>query len=104
MKKNKLIFSTATEKFIKKINDKQLKNKFRSSFEKIEQNPHEVGILKKGDLAGIYGYDLFHNRTNYEIAYSTEEDNEGIVILARTREQFYQELNRYIKNYKMQKK
>jgi mRNA interferase RelE/StbE len=51
--------------------------------------------FRKGDLAGVYGYDIKHNGINYEIAYSIQEDDEGniaLVILAGTREQYYKEL------------
>jgi len=49
-------------------------------------------------LAGIYGYDVFYNRTNYEIAYSIyeEDDKIAVVIMAGTRENFYHELKRYL--------
>jgi mRNA interferase RelE/StbE len=100
MIKYDLIPSAATEKFIKKLKDKPLKQKFKDAFREIQLDPHTVGEQKKGDLAGIYGYDIYHNGTNYEISYSIQEDEEGnlvLVILAGTREQFYQELKRYIK-------
>ncbi|WP_251025463.1 MULTISPECIES: type II toxin-antitoxin system RelE/ParE family toxin [unclassified Bacillus (in: firmicutes)] len=101
-----LIPSPATEKFIKKLKDKPLKNKFKEAFKEIQLDPYAVGEQKKGDLAGIYGYDIFHNGTNYEVAYSIQEDEKGnqvLVILAGTREQFYQELKRYIKSSKINK-
>jgi hypothetical protein len=52
-----------------------------------------------GDLAGIYGYDVYYSGTNYEIAYRVYEDGDKIVvvILAGTRENFYDELKRYMK-------
>lgn len=57
------------------------------------------GELKKGDLAGIYGYDVFYNKTNYEISYKIYEEDGKIVvvILAGTRENFYEELKKYLK-------
>lgn len=101
-----LITSPATEKFIKKMKDKSLKQKFHEAFTEIQQDPFKGGELKKGDLAGIYGYDIYHRGTNYEIAYTIEEDKEGnliLIILAGTREQFYKELKRYIKATKVHK-
>ncbi|MEN3773027.1 type II toxin-antitoxin system RelE/ParE family toxin [Priestia megaterium] len=94
-----LITSPATEKFIKKLKDKPLKRKFKEAFQEIQLNPYEAGEPKRGDLAGVYGYDIYHNRTNYEIAYKIDTDDQGkliLVILAGTREQFYEELKRYI--------
>ncbi len=98
-----LITSPATEKFIKKLKDKQLKGKFREAFHEIQLNPFKAGEQKKGDLAGVYGYDIYHNRTNYEIAYIVEQDEEDklvLIILAGTRERFYDELKRYMKTTK----
>jgi len=58
-----------------------------------------MGGLKTGDLSGIYGYDVYYNKTNYEIAYRVYEEAGKIVvvILAGTRENFYDELKRYMK-------
>jgi len=48
-------------------------------------------VLETGDLSGV--------KTNYELAYTIfEEDDETVVvILAGTRENFYEELKRYMK-------
>ena len=57
-----------------------------------------VGEEKKGDLSGCYGYDVYYKGTNYEIAYFIGENEEGdlvVVILAGTRENFYEELKRH---------
>jgi len=50
-------------------------------------------------ISGVYCCDIFNNKTNYELAYTiVEEDNETfVVILADTRENFYEELKRYMK-------
>ena len=54
---------------------------------------------KTGDLAGMYGYDIYNNKTNYELAYRVRQldDLIIIVIMAGTRENFYEELKRYIR-------
>jgi mRNA interferase RelE/StbE len=98
--------SPAAKKFFKKMKDKALQQKFRDALKEIQLDPL-IGERKKGDLAGVYGYDIYHTGTNYEIAYTFQEDKEGnavLVILAGTREQFYQELKKYIKSSKIHKK
>ena len=58
-----------------------------------------IGEPKAADLIGIYCCDIFHHKTNYELAYTiVEEDGKTVVvILAGTRENFYEELKRYMK-------
>ena len=77
---------------------KKLKTLYQEAIDKIRED-HTVGTAKVGDLSGIYGYDIFYNKTNYELAYRVEyvEDKIIVVILAGTRENFYEELKRYIK-------
>lgn len=60
---------------------------------------HTLGTAKTGDLSGIFGYDIYYNKTNYELAYRIEyqDDKIIIVIMAGTRENFYQQLKRYMK-------
>lgn len=91
-------FMKAAERYLKKVKEKNLKAAFFIALKKIADDPY-IGELKTGDLAGIYCYDVFYNRTNYEIAYQIfEKDNRlVIVLLAGTRENFYEELKRYIK-------
>ena len=91
-------FLPRAEKEIKKITDKVLKGKIKDALIKISENPY-IGQAKKGDLSGIYGYDVYYNKTNYEISYKIYEvDNKKvIVILIGTRENFYKELKKYIK-------
>ena len=58
-----------------------------------------IGTQKTGDLKGIYGFDVIYNKTNYELAYRIYEEGDKliVVILAGTRENFYNELKRLIK-------
>ena len=90
-------YSNTAQRYFKKIKEKGLKAAFRKALERIADDPY-CGTLKIGDLAGIYGYDVFYNRTNYEIAYRIYEENDKIVvvIMAGTRENFYNELKRYL--------
>ena len=93
-------FLPPAARFIKKLKDKNLKTLYQEAIDKICEN-HLVGEAKTGDLSGIYGYDIFYNKTNYELAYTVEYvDNKVIVvIMAGTRENFYDELKRYMKNF-----
>ena len=91
-------FLPPAAKFIKKLKDKKLKLLYQEAIDKIRDD-HTVGEEKNGDLSGVYGYDIYYNKTNYELAY-TVEYQEGkiiVVILEGTRENFYDELKRYMK-------
>lgn len=46
------------------------------------------------------GYDVYYNKTNYEISYKICEidGKDIIIILIGTRENFYDELKKYIKD------
>lgn len=94
-----VVFLPKAEKELKKIKDKNLKEKFRQALIKISENPY-IGEPKKGDLSGIFGYDVFYNKTNYEISYKIYEleNKRVVVILIGTRENFYKELKKYIKD------
>jgi len=92
-----LRYMKPAERFFKKLKEKGLKDSFRDALGKIAADPY-IGDLKTGDLTGIYCLDVFYNKTNYEIAYRIyEEDGQlVVVILAGTRENFYDELKRYM--------
>lgn len=85
-------------KFLKKLKDKKLKVLYQKAIDSILEDPF-IGDAKIGDLAGIFGYDIYYNKTNYELAYTIEyvEDRVVVVIMAGTRENFYDELKRYMK-------
>ena len=95
-------------KYLKKLKDKELKEKYKDAIKAILVNP-EIGREKTGDLKGTRGYDIRHNKTKYELLYTIEyvqideadvvdgqkEPNMVIVIMAGTRENFYVEVKRY---------
>mgnify|MGYP001756170383 CR=1 FL=1 len=62
-------YSPAIVKYFKKIKDKQLKERYKMAIDLIVSD-YTVGSLKSGDLAGIYSYDIYYNKTNYELAYT----------------------------------
>lgn len=93
------MYLNPAEKYFKKLKEKPLKRKFLEKIEDIRLNPN-IGELKTGDLAGIYCCDIRYKGINYELAYRLEENENGeivVIIMAGTRETFYQEIKRYIK-------
>jgi mRNA-degrading endonuclease RelE of RelBE toxin-antitoxin system len=91
-------FLPPAAKFIKKLKDKNLKDLYKKAVDEICED-YTVGEEKTGDLIGIYGYDIYYNKTNYELAYTIEQVDEEVVvvIMAGTRENFYEQLKRYLK-------
>ncbi len=91
-------FLPPAAKFIKKLKDNKLKDLYKKAIDEICED-YTVGEEKTGDLTGIYGYDIYYNKTNYELAYTVERVGEVIVvvIMAGTRENFYDQLKRYLK-------
>ena len=99
-------------RYLKKLKDKKLKALYKEAIDAILENP-SIGEEKAGDLKGVRGYDIYYNKTNYELAYTVEEhpgqeSNEAgdeetenaeteivAVIMAGTRENFYEQLKRY---------
>ena len=91
------------KRFLKKIKDKELKarSRYQKAIDDILANP-SIGEDKHGDLTGVKGYDIYYKKTNDELAYTVEyvENEKGgtevvVVILAGTRENFYEALKRY---------
>lgn len=93
-----ILFSSAAERFFKKIKETALKETYKIALLKLSANPY-LGQPKRGDLNGIYGFNVKYKNINYEIAYTINEVNgkKIIILLAGTRENFYEELKRYIK-------
>ncbi len=89
-------FSTQAARFFKKLKEKPLKEAYKTALLEISKDPY-IGQPKRGDLSGIYGYDVRYQGTNYEVAYTTINEVNGkrvIVLLAGTRENFYEQLKR----------
>ena len=93
-----LRFSSSAERYLKKLREKPLKDAYRSAFLAIMKDPY-IGTRKRGDLSGVYGLDLNHQGISYEIAYTIREGNgqRVVVLLVGTRENFYQQLKRYMR-------
>lgn len=91
-------FLPPAAKFIKKLKDKKLKRLYQEAVDKIRED-YTVGEAKTGDLSGVYGYDIYYNKTNYELAYTVEflENVVVVIIMAGTRENFYDQLKQYMR-------
>lgn len=91
-------------KYLKKLKDKNLKKRYQDAIDAILDNPF-IAEEKTGDLKGIRSYDIYYARTNYELAYTIEymevegqdEPDMIVVIMAGTRENFYDQVKRYLK-------
>lgn len=88
------------QSFLKSIRkDKPLREKFQEAIKALQLDP-SLGDAKKGDLSGVFSFDIRHNKTSYELAYFVEEQENGellLIILAGTRENFFDKLKLYIK-------
>jgi hypothetical protein len=110
----KLVVQPAARRYFKKLKDKQLKQLFRDAVAEVLADP-EIGSQKSGDLSGIQCVDIFYQGTNYELAYchikplaDMPESLGGakgetpepvlVIIMAGTRENFYKELKRYMRD------
>ena len=91
-------FLPPAAKFIKKLKDKKLKMLYQEAVDKIRSD-YTIGEAKTGDLSGVYGYDIYYNKTNYELAYTVEYQGDEVivVIMAGTRENFYDQLKQYMR-------
>ena len=67
-------------KYIKKIKDKKLKFRFQKAIDEILAD-YMAGEVKSGDLSGVFGYDIYYNNTNYEIAYSVEYVDDKTIMI-----------------------
>lgn len=89
-------------KFLKKIrkSNKELYGVINNAIIQITEEPY-IGGSKSGDLKGVFSLDIRHNGINYELAYKIDMDEKGdyvLIIMIGTREKFYENLKRYLKN------
>ncbi|WP_215085601.1 type II toxin-antitoxin system RelE/ParE family toxin [Exiguobacterium sp. s78] len=99
--KREVRYTSKAKREIKSLikNNKSLKSKFKKAIEELIEDPN-IGEAKKGDLEGLSCYDVTDAGVSYEIAYRIEYDEDGeplLIILAGTRENFYDQLKRYLK-------
>lgn len=94
----RLEFLTEAKKYFKKLKEQGLKEAFKFALSEISGNPY-IGQAKIGDLAGLRCYDVYYKGKNYEVAYKIYEYDEKlvVVILAGSRQNFYEQLKRYIR-------
>jgi mRNA-degrading endonuclease RelE of RelBE toxin-antitoxin system len=102
--KDNIRFLPPAAKYLKKLKDKKLKKLYQDAIDSILDDPFH-SPEKTGDLKGIRSYDIYYCNTNYELAYTIQyinNDESGkpemiIIIMAGTRENFYDELKRYLR-------
>lgn len=83
-------------KYLKKIKEKKLREKFVSViYDEIATNPYS-GEQKSGDLTNIWTKGFIYQKTSYRIAYVIEEDCVIPILLAGTHENFYEQLKRFL--------
>ena len=74
-----LRFMPPARKYFKKLKEKSLITAYSHALEQISQDPYQ-GEAKVGNLVGIYCMDVYHSKTNYEIAYRIIE-NGGVGVV-----------------------
>ena len=92
-------YTPAAERYFRKLRDRRLLSAFENAITLIRENP-SLGQAKKGDLVGLYSYDIFVDSVNYELAYRLVRLNNGsmiVIVMAGTRENFYRELRKYMR-------
>lgn len=59
-------------KISEKLKDKKLKSLYKEAIEMICED-YSIGEEKTGDLAGMYGYDIYYNKTNLDYSRHSRE-------------------------------
>ena len=81
-------------KYLKKIKEKPLKEKFLTIiYDEIAVNPHS-GEQKTGDLSGIWAMGFKYAGTTYRVAYEIKDNTVIPVLLCGTHENFYEQLKK----------
>lgn len=89
-------FLPPAAQYIKKLKGKKLKRLYQEAIDTIRKD-YTVGEAKTGDLSGVYGYEIYDSKNNYELVYTVEylAGTVVVIILAGTRENFYDQLKQY---------
>ena len=103
-RENNLRILPPAAKYLKKLKDKKLKKLYQDAIDAILDKPF-IAEEKTGDLRGVRSYDIYYTKINYELAYTIEyvqvegrnEPEMIVVIMAGTRENFYDQLKRYLR-------
>lgn len=87
-------------KQLKKIKrtDRALYDKMVDGINAICRDP-DIGDPKKGDLKGYSSLDISHLRTNYELCYTLDVNENGdlvVIVMMGPRENFWDDVKRYI--------
>lgn len=92
-----VLLMPAVEKYLRKVREKPLLDAFQKALLILADDP-SVGEAKLGNLTGILTYAFTYAKTNYRLAYIVREENGQtvVVLLAGTRENFYEELKRHM--------
>jgi len=91
-------YAKPAKRYFKRMEDHQLLAAFKTAVDQLKIDPY-AGTQKAGGLRGVYGYEVKYAGENYELAYRIYEESSQlvVVVLAGTRENFYEQLKRLIK-------
>lgn len=81
-------------KYLKKLKEKPLKEKFLNIiYDEIAITPHD-GEQKTGDLSGIWAMGFKHVGITYRVAYEIKDNAVIPILLCGTHENFYEQLKK----------
>ena len=87
-----IIPSKQVIKYLKKLKDQRLKQKFVNViYDNIAISPYN-GKQKSGDLSGVWSVGFNYAGTTYRVAYEIQNDSIIPVLLCGTHENFYEQL------------
>ena len=94
-------YSPLIQRYFKKINDAGLKQAFIGIRKEILLDP-KSGDDKTADLSGFYTKTVRYKGVQYRVAYRIYDEEKTVYfILAGTRENFYDDLKRYLREQKL---
>ena len=98
MSEYKIDVSNQAKKYLKKLKERNLKEKFLDLiYDDIAENPY-TGDQKQSDLKGVYAKGFIYKKSAYRVAYKIEDAYIIPILLAGPHEKFYEQLKRLIKN------